>query len=221
VLGAAGASPRRITWTEFLLVAGTGFMALTSGRNIALFAVAATPVLCVHLDALLTARGWKLRPLKTVSPRIGLINATLIGLVGLGVLGYAAGLFIDPEKVRETQAMVLPVDAVEALNAARPDGKLFNSYNWGGYLSLFAPAYPVFVDGRTDVYGDEFLTQDYYRTAVGAPGWQETLARYDIGVVLVEPQTGLAYALRDTPGWRVAYEDDLAVLFVAESSAGT
>ena len=220
VLGAAGASPRRINWTEFLLVAGTGFMALTAGRNIALFAVAATPVLCVHLDSLLAARGWVLHPLKSVSPRIGAINALLIALVGLGVLGYAAGLFIDPEKVCETQSEVLPIAAAKALNEVQVQGNLFNSYNWGGYLSLFAPEYPVFADGRTDVYGDRFLTEDYYRTAVGAPGWKDTLTRYDIGVVLVEPQTGLAYSLRETPGWRVAYEDDLAILFVADSGPG-
>lgn len=221
VLGAAGASPKRITWTEFLLVAGTGFLALTSGRNIALFAVAATPVLCIHLDALLIAHGWALRPLKTASLRIGLINLGLIGLVGVGVLGYIAGMFIDPAKVREAQAEVLPVAATQALNTAQPAGNLFNSYNWGGYLSLFAPEFPVFVDGRTDLYGDRFLTQDYYRVAVGAPGWQDTLAHYGIGVVLIEPQTGLAYALRSAPGWHVAYEDDMAVLFVADLGADT
>jgi hypothetical protein len=53
--------------------------------------------------------------------------------------------------------------------------------------------------------------------AVAAPGWQETLARYGVGIVLIEPQTGLAYALRETPGWRVAHEDELAVLFVTDT----
>jgi hypothetical protein len=219
VLGAAAASPKRITWTEFLLVAGTGFMALTSGRNIALFAVAATPVFCTHLDAALTARGWVLRPLKAVPPRIGALNLLLIVLAGVGLLAYAAGTFIDPDEVRDTQAEVLPVAAVEALLAERPPGNLFNSYNWGGYLSLYAPEYPVYVDGRTDVYGDRFLTQDFYRVAVAAPGWQDTLARYGVGIVLIEPQTGLAFALRETPGWRIAWEDDVAVLFVAEPGA--
>ena len=216
VLGAAGASKRRITWTEFLLVSGTAYLALTAARNIALFAVAATPVLTVHLDSLLTERGWVIQPLQRVTPRMGLVNAALIGLVALGVLGYAAGLFIDADEVRETLAEALPVQAVEALNAANPPGNLFNSYNWGGYLSLYAPGHPVFVDGRTDLYGDKLLTEGYYRTAIGAPGWQDTLAQYDIGVVLVEPETGLAWLLRDTPGWSVLYEDDLAVLFVAD-----
>lgn len=214
-LGAVGASPRRISWTEFLLVAGTAFMALSGARNIALFAAAATPVLTAHADALLTARGWVLRPLQTVTLQMGAVNALLIGLMTLGVLGYGAGLFIDPGKVREAQGEYLPVAAVEALNDLAPAGKLFNSYNWGGYLTLFAPDYPVFVDGRTDLYGDAFLTSDYYRTAVGAPGWRDTLARYGIGAVLIEPQSGLAFALREEPGWRVAYEDELAVLFVA------
>lgn len=213
-LGAAGASPRRLTWTEFLLVSGTGFLALTAARNMAVFAVAATPVLTIHLDALLTARGWVLRPLASATPRMAFINALLIGLVSLVVMLYGLGLFINADKVRETMAMSLPLDAVEALNEAAPSGNLFNSYNWGGYLSLFAPDHPVFVDGRTDLYGDEFLTGQYYRTAVGAPGWQDTLTRYDIGVVLIEPESGLAYALREDSSWRAAYEDGLAVLFV-------
>ena len=216
VLGAAGASKRRLSWTEFLLVSGTAYLALAAARNIALFAVAATPVLTVHLDSLLAERGWVVRPLKTVTPRMGLVNAALIGVVALAVFGYGAGLFADSAKVRETLAKALPVEAVEALNAANPPGNLFNSYNWGGYLSLFAPDHPVFVDGRTDLYGDKLLTEGYYRTAIGAPGWQDTLARYGIGAVLVEPETGLAWALREAPGWRVLYEDDLAVLFVAE-----
>ncbi len=213
-LGVVGASPRRITWTEFLLVTGTVFLALSGARNIALFAVVATPVLSAHASALLAARGWVLRPLQAVTPRMGAVNALLIVLVALGILTYGAGLFIDAGKVREVQAEYLPVAAVEALNELAPAGNLFNSYNWGGYLTLWAPDYPVFVDGRTDLYGDAFLSEDYYRTAVGAPGWRDTLDRYEIGAVLIEPQSGLAFALREEPGWRVAYEDELAMLFV-------
>src|SRR5690606_37153414 len=42
VLGAAGASKRRLDWSDFVLVSGTAFMGLMAGRNIALFAVVAT-----------------------------------------------------------------------------------------------------------------------------------------------------------------------------------
>lgn len=212
--GAVGASPRRLTWTEFLLVIGTAFLALTASRNIAVFAVAATPVLTSHLDSLLSARGWVVRPLTSATPRMALINASLIVIASLAVVLYGLGLFVDLDKVRETMSLALPVEATEALNESAPSGNLFNSYNWGGYLSLFAPDYPVFVDGRTDLYGDAFLIEQYYRTAIGAPGWQDALTRFDIGAVLIEPQSGLAFALREDNGWRVVYEDDLAVLFV-------
>jgi hypothetical protein len=37
-------------------------MALTAGRQIAVFAVVATPVLTYHLDAILQERGWALKP---------------------------------------------------------------------------------------------------------------------------------------------------------------
>ena len=215
-LGAVGASTLRITWTEFLLVAGTGTMALNSARNIAVFAVATTPVLSTHLDSLLAVRGWLPRPLTTVTPRMAAANAALIGFVAVGVALYAAGLFIDDDKVQEVLALALPVKAVEALNESTAEGSLFNSYNWGGYLSLFAPDHPVFVDGRTDLYGDDFLTNAYLNTALAAPGWRDTLARYGVRLVLVEPTSGLANALREESEWRIAYEDDMAVLFEAD-----
>ncbi|MBZ0300509.1 MAG: hypothetical protein K8J31_12240 [Anaerolineae bacterium] len=94
---------------------------------------------------------------------------------------------------------------------------MFNSYNWGGYLILNLPDEPVFVDGRTDLYGNAFL-QKYLNTAVGGEGWRDTLDQYAIRLVLVEAQSGLARQLRSEPGWTLDYEDDLAVVFTREGT---
>ncbi len=216
-LGAVGASSKRLSWSDFVLVSGTFFMGLLAGRNISVFAVVAAPPIMAHLDDVFTERGWVLRPRKTVSPRMAWVNVLLTGIIVLGALAQVINI-LDSEFVAEAQADFLPVGAAEYLNEARPPGPMFNSYNWGGYLMFAAPDYPVFVDGRTDLYGDEFLTR-WLRVATGGDEWREVFTEYDIRLAVIEPQSGLARILREENGWHVAYEDDMAVIFVREDAS--
>ena len=94
---------------------------------------------------------------------------------------------------------------------------MFNTYNWGGYFIYWLPDKPVFVDGRTDLYGDTFLSKDYLETASGAPGWDATLDKYKINYVVMEADSGLARSLRTAAGWKLDYDDKQAVVFVREA----
>jgi hypothetical protein len=96
---------------------------------------------------------------------------------------------------------------------------MFNTYNWGGYLMFALPDTPVFVDGRTDLYGDQFLTEDYRQIATGAPGWQEGLERYGVQWVIMEKDSGLARSLSESAEWTLDYEDDLAVIYTREATS--
>ncbi|PJF27165.1 MAG: hypothetical protein CUN53_05090, partial [Phototrophicales bacterium] len=87
----------------------------------------------------------------------------------------------------------------------------------GGYLVYALPDYPVFVDGRTDLYGDALLTR-YLQTALGSPGWEDTLTEYEINLVLVETGSGLALRLLDDPAWSLVYDDPLASIYVRETA---
>ncbi|MBN2472338.1 MAG: hypothetical protein JXN59_16555 [Anaerolineae bacterium] len=216
-LGFAGLSRERLDWSDLALVSGTGFMALLAGRNIALFAVVATPVLIRHADAFLTDRGWVLRSTARTTPGRARLNWVLLALIALGGLAkvwYA----VNPAFVREAQIAALPVEAAAYISENRLAGLMFNSYNWGGYLMFAAPEAPVFVDGRTDLYGDDLL-REYLRVAFVRDGWEAVLDTYEIGWVVIEAQGGLAAALRQAPGWSLTYEDDLAVIFVREGAA--
>lgn len=214
-LGVIGASGKKLSWTDWLLLTGTGFLSLTAGRNIAVFAVVATPVFATHLDSALAARGWTLRPVTRATPMMARLNAVIVALVLLGSLAKVL-LVLDPRTVNEAQREFLPVEAVEFLREAGTPRELFNSYNWGGYVMFALPDVPVFVDGRTDLYGDEFLLR-WRNTAFGGAGWRETLDAYGINTVLVETGSGLALNLADEPGWQTAYTDTLASVFVRES----
>ncbi len=210
-LGFAGLSSERIDWTDLALIAGTGFLSLLAGRNIALFAVVATPVLSRHVSVFLADRGWNLRPSTRVSPRMNRLNWALlivILLVGVVKIGYA----VAPATVRAAQIEYLPVEVTEYINEARPNGKMFNSYNWGGYLMFGAPEYPIYVDGRTDLYGDEFL-REYLNTVFLQEDYEVVFDKWGVDWVVIEAASVLSSAMRQDPDWVVTYEDSMAVVF--------
>ncbi|RLC89914.1 MAG: hypothetical protein DRI77_15255, partial [Chloroflexi bacterium] len=87
-----------------------------------------------------------------------------------------------------------------------------------GYLIWHLwPDYRVFVDGRTDLYGDEFLRQ-YLSVRSGRPGFEETLAAYDVNLVLTYPDDALSAQLACAGGWEEAYRDEVAVIWVREEA---
>jgi hypothetical protein len=96
---------------------------------------------------------------------------------------------------------------------------MFNSYNFGGYLIYHLwPDYQVFVDGRTDLYDDQFL-RTYLQTALALPGWQAQIDQAGIRLILVEPNSPLAIVLQNTSDWKQIFEDKQAVIFQKQASA--
>lgn len=214
LIGALGVGSYRLRWGHFFLVCGTMFMSLLAGRNIAVFAVVATPVLSHHIAAFMQERGWTLPVRDRVPVGFARLNLVLLLVIFVGVL-LKVGLVFDQEQVLEAQADIFPVDAIAHIRTTQPPGTLFNSYNWGGYLMFVLPEYPVFVDGRTDLYGDAFLS-DYIQTVTGRDGWQAMLVDYNVHTVLVESGSGLARALSASMDWTLDYQDDQAVVYLRE-----
>ncbi len=204
--GAVGVSNKRLDWTHFIWMMGTAFMALTAGRNIAVFAVVTVPVLTHHLDAYFTEKGWIIKPVTQVPKQQARLNLVILIVVMLGALLNVVAV-LEPERVDEAQREALPVQMAEFLNAEKPEGPMFNSYDWGGYLIFAVPDYPVYTDGRTDLYKDEFLMQ-YIRIATGRDGWQEQLDADRVNLVVVERGSGLAQRLVNAKDWVLIYPND-------------
>ncbi len=102
------------------------------------------------------------------------------------------------------------MDAAAFIRDDLPAGNMFNSYNWGGYLLWELPHVPVFIDGRTDLYNDEIISQ-WLQVVRVESGWQEVLEKWDVGWVLLENGSDLQPALQAN-GWRLLYQDALAVV---------
>ncbi len=123
--------------------------------------------------------------------------------------------------LRQPQAEMksFPARAVAFLQAHPPSGPIFNHYDWGGYLiwKLY-PSTPVFIDGRADLYGEQFL-KHFADTYQLKDDWQQPFQRWNIETVLVPPDSALATGLRSAPGWIVSYEDAQAIVLTRPANA--
>jgi hypothetical protein len=216
--GAVALGRRRIDLTDLLLFGGFTYLALVAARNISIVALLAPPLITRHVSAgIADLRDRRPRLASVLDPpaapnRYPLLNWALVGVVGLAVLVKVADA-ASPAANDLALRRKAPVEAVDYLAQAQPAGPLFNSYNWGGYLMWrLYPAYPVFVDGRTDLYANDLLSA-YVRTAQGAAGYAELLDQYSINLVLVETGSPLLARLDQTQAWVLIYADDIATLY--------
>ena len=86
-------------------------------------------------------------------------------------------------------------------------------YSWGGYLGLRVPEDPVFIDGRSDIYGDAPI-REFAEAVQLRIDPQALFDKYDIDYVLYGVDQDLADWLEASPGWEEAYADDLAGIWV-------
>lgn len=200
-------SRERLTPFELGTYLGTLALGLFAQRNMALFAVAGAPVVARRLEALWPAGERRAAPRRRLP--LLLLNGALL-VWGLAYLALQA-----PRSSRWSEVIEpgrFPVAAADFLAARYPGARLFNDFNWGGYLihRLHPAGARVSIDGRTQVY--EHVLRPYMRTWFLEPGWERWLADCDPDVVVWPVEAPLSGLLRASPRWRVVFEDDLAVV---------
>ena len=106
-----------------------------------------------------------------------------------------------------------PVSALSHVPTALRTEPVFNEYGFGGLL-IFSGLRP-YIDGRADMYGDDF-TFDAVKIADGdQEKWRAAVARYGIRWTILPPGRGLVKVLDHDTGWRRVYADKWAVVHMA------
>jgi hypothetical protein len=111
----------------------------------------------------------------------------------------------------------VPATAMAAMPKELRSQNGFNRYGFGGILILngFRP----FIDGRADLYGDDFL-REYDRIANAVPGsFDRAVKRWNLRWVMLAPDEPLALKLAKDPLWPLVYRDKWAVLHVRREIA--
>jgi hypothetical protein len=202
-LGLTGAF--RLPKFRVLLVAGLVFATMQHARNGQVFGII-VPLLIADSFGRDSTR----LPLK---PR--LTEAVMVWLVGpAAVLSLVFRLGLPLERVDFSSYPAAALASVPTDLRARP---VLNEYGFGGLL-IFEGVRP-FIDGRADLYGDDFL--DIYLSITHAKGnvLDEALCRYDIQWTMFSADSVVPVLMDRTPGWHRLYTDKIAIIHVRDQQA--
>lgn len=237
--GRSGMPQLPATWVCVVLSALAGLAGLLNrearrspGNALLLLAMAAAPLLAVrHRDltalcltpgaaqvlSTLGAGGLRkgARPLPAIATAAALaLSLFLVIVPGAGLFHYRP-VWPPAPALAETG---FPAAAAGFVETHRIGGRIFNSYDFGGYLNdRLAPEWKVFIDGRYVVYG-EALVRDYLETRDGGPRAREILESTRTDLLLVryprqDGYQGLAARVRTWPDWGLVFWDDATLLY--------
>lgn len=178
---------RRFKFTTIGLLTVSAYASLRTVRNVPLFSVIAAPVMASQLSSIVT-----LQPSTENIPRR--TRMTLAILLAVIALVGAALVWLRLSDQPKTDRATFPVGAVDWIEIHQPEGNLFNAYQWGGYLIWrLYPHYPVFIDGRAELHGDQMLTE-YVNIYNTHSGWEQDLEHYGVGSCWWSPTRSLLSA---------------------------
>ena len=211
--------PLNLIQTGLLLV--LSYMALYSARHVSLFAIIAAPLLLKQTESLIErlpiAFGNFYQPRNRNLAQIdGQVKGyfwpafSVVCIIGLALAGSLRFTFDEKR---------FPVAALEFLKREAIRGNMFNDDEFGDYIIFAAwPKYRVFMDGRSDMYGEK-LGAAYFKVTHLQPGWREVLSQHKVSWVIFETNSALAAALQDDKTWQAIYSDKVATIFVKTQSA--
>jgi len=208
-------SEKKQRFVDIFKSVGFIYMGFVSQRNIPLSAIVLAPfIIDLFSDA------WSKRNKKVSSETeiqssrsqairgSGIINATLIFLMVI-----VAGGRIYLQTSNSIIENSYPFHAVRWVRENHPIGNMFNSYNWGGYLVYNLPMYPVYIDGRADLYGER-LIKEWWEIVEGKKNAITLLDSYNINFLLIEPGWPIIDVLLSDANWEIAYQDDISIILI-------
>ena len=209
----------RLRTADALILVGLCVMAWRAIRFLLIVGPIGAAIVAVVLAPILsqTALGRRFAPIlaRLSGPAVkgrGWLHAGLAGL--LVALGLSISVLrVSPPAQAAEIARVLPAQAASWLDAHEQGTRLFNRYEWGGYLGEKRPEQLVFMDGRADVYGDALLQM--YVSIIGVDDDPKViLDRYAIDHAVFPPDTPLAAWFDASPDWARVYTDATAAIWV-------
>lgn len=204
---------KQISLWEVGLTGILTWMSLSALRHIVIFALVLSPYLAKNVF-FLVKRATSYFPLPPLSP------PSLI--YQLGALVTICWLSLNPLRAIwhgnwGVSFAMLPLGATDFLDKIELKGKMYNHFNWGGYLIWkYFPKYLTFIDGRLDMFVPD-IYKDWIIPASGDEDWEKVFAKYQVDWVIF-PSPGIWQGLKDKTGpgkeWALVYWDDVASIFL-------
>ena len=211
-------SRKSVEATELILILVFTNMALYSARYIPLFALIMAPILMRQSDGRQKMAAGRLADFfRRRSENLARMDARATGLLWPAAALLVVACAAASGRVHHGfDPRVKAVAAVEFLMRERIAGNMFNDDEFGDYLIYRGyPAYRVFFDGRSDMYGDDKL-KEYYKIINFEPGWEGIFDKYRINWVFYDTNSNLCRFLANNKNWALIYSDRVASIFVRD-----
>ena len=208
------ANRRRPAITDLLLYSAAALAGLLSVRHIPLFSLLAVPIVSRYLLSALD--GTSVYPLFSGQSPIYSSSKRKTALNWLlAILALAVAVVWVVSKIQNNEEAIAQKYPVEAVNFLEESGLSdkhgYNLYQWGGYLIW--RNIPVYIDGRADVYGDEFIFS-YLDAFNITKRWRQPLETFNVDYVLISKSEALTTLLSEAADWQEAYQDNIAIVFL-------
>ena len=205
---------RSIHWLDIVVPLTFIGAALSAVRHIPLMGIVLMPFLArafanwesdVFVVAKRAVTGLGSAAARDLGPRaVAIINLAFVACVVVVtvLLAPAADRHYGEKRVR-----LQPSGAADFLITHNLSGRLFNTYDGGGYLIYrLYPWQQVFIDGRYNPYPKQVI-EDYFSITDGKPSWFATLQSYGIDIVLCENNSAFRQLMLSRIEFRLVYED--------------
>ena len=187
----------KIPWFDLALIGLACLWALYSLRTVPVAACMAAPLAAAALQP-----GLGRRPRVARAERIVVLGAYLAALGALAI--------VVPHTADEPRETPTWLDA--RLGDLPAGTKLVNDQAYGGYLMWRYPQLDLLAHGYGDLFTDDELERNRTIDEVRS-GWLEDLRATAVVYGVLDPDSALAYSLRELEGWTVLeHSDDLELL---------
>jgi tetratricopeptide (TPR) repeat protein len=189
--------------TDFILGTAFTFMALTAIRHEAIFALVAMFLITKFIS-------------RRFGEYRGIFKRTLIRDILVIILLICFVYYFKTQisgfgfRLDESG---YPKAAADLINDSNLAGNMFNHYNYGGYLIWKPPDYPVFIDGRLEMYEGQ-IGKDYMDILEGIEGYESLLDKYKINFFLINSNEMIVEKLVYDDNWKIVFSDGRYLVFV-------
>ena len=216
---------------EWLWAFALLYLALASQRNVPLFVIGGAPLAARCAQALFATfqsilptvvrrpaaqAALRSTPVRFSGPTVavGALNLALLVVAVAVMLTYRALPNLRSADEAAAIASVFPVQATNALQAVGKPVRIFNYYDYGGYLlwRLYPHGSRIFIDGRVEVYGSTLFSR-YLRVSYLAEGWPSVIAEADPDAIVLPSGHPLVGLLQQDRAWQLFSHDHVATVF--------
>ena len=206
---------KTVSASHFFLLSGLGIVSLFMTRNIPLFVIACAPIVSKLAEtSLIRLKAWK-----QIEERFsGFARQSRLAIIPLvatfvAVIFFANQHFNKDLAIFQFSSRVFPVQALSWLEFHPQKGRMFNEFNWGGYILYRTwPQQQVFLDSQSDFYGEP-LMRDYDQIISMRGNWKNLLEKYQVDWAILPTEWPLAREL-SKQGWKPVYEDQTTIVLV-------